>query len=398
MNPRAFVYSVALLGSAVPQSAIAQDVCTQIFVYAVKQFCSLLPNGQSLCQPIALTGPSPACEVPANAKFTPVPLAPPSLQFPQFPQFAQFPPVPQYQPMQPGVPFAYPNAPIMPNPYMPRAVPNLAPNFAPPYPPLQPFGAPYPFGAPLPFSALPAPTFPGWIPPAMLVPQQPGVATFQPALVQAPAVKQPEVVVAPIAPPPAQTPTPVIAETPVVSSAVPAAAETPVIKPVAALAAAPVAEAQVTPAPGMMPAADTATSTIPEPVPQSETVSVPQAITSTPSVVVEDALAHFAFDSAELTEVGRSVLDDWLAKSPVGMPIVVTGYADRLGPEPYNLKLSARRAESVREYLISKGKDKRDIRTIAKGEADPVKRCRGAASLATKDCLAPNRRVEIDPE
>lgn len=398
MNPRAFVYSVALLGSAVPQSAIAQDVCTQIFVYAVKQFCSLLPNGQSLCQPIALTGPSPACEVPANAKFTPVPLAPPSLQFPQFPQFAQFPPVPQYQPMQPGVPFAYPNAPIMPNPYMPRAVPNLAPNFAPPYPPLQPFGAPYPFGAPLPFSALPAHTFPGWIPPAMLVPQQPGVATFQPALVQAPAVKQPEVVVAPIAPPPAQTPTPVIAETPAVSSAVPAAAETPVIEPVAALAAAPVAEAQVTPAPGMMPAADTATSTIPEPVPQSETVSVPQAIASTPSVVVEDALAHFAFDSAELTEVGRSVLDDWLAKSPVGMPIVVTGYADRLGPEPYNLKLSARRAESVREYLISKGKDKRDIRTIAKGEADPVKRCRGAASLATKDCLAPNRRVEIDPE
>jgi len=194
----------------------------------------------------------------------------------------------------------------------------------------------------------------------------------------------------------------VIAETPAVNSAVPSAAETPVIEPVAALAAAPVAEAQVTPAPGMVPAADTAantaTSTIPKPVPQSETVSVPQAIASTPSVVVEDALAHFAFDSAELTEVGRSVLDDWLAKSPVGMPIVVTGYADRLGPEPYNLKLSARRAESVREYLISKGKDKRDIRTVAKGEADPVKRCRGAASLATKDCLAPNRRVEIDPE
>lgn len=111
-----------------------------------------------------------------------------------------------------------------------------------------------------------------------------------------------------------------------------------------------------------------------------------------------DALAHFDFDSATLTAVGRAVLDAWLTEAPKGKSIRVSGYADRLGPEPYNLKLSLRRADAVKQYLAGKGYDPRRIQLEAKGEAEPVKRCKGDATPITKACLAPNRRVRIDPE
>ncbi|MCU0841382.1 MAG: OmpA family protein [Thiobacillaceae bacterium] len=113
---------------------------------------------------------------------------------------------------------------------------------------------------------------------------------------------------------------------------------------------------------------------------------------------IGEAVAHFDFDSAELTAAGRAELDAWLARTPRGTQVVVTGHADRLGPVPYNVKLSQRRAETVRRYLVEREWDARDIQILAKGEAAPVKRCKGAASPATIACLAPNRRVEIDPE
>jgi OOP family OmpA-OmpF porin len=114
--------------------------------------------------------------------------------------------------------------------------------------------------------------------------------------------------------------------------------------------------------------------------------------------LVAEAVALFPFDSAELTPLGKQTLDSWLASAPMGMPVVVYGHADRLGPEDYNMKLSQRRADAARMYLISKGKDPRDIRSVGRGEADPVKRCKGGPTEATKACLAPNRRVLITHE
>jgi OOP family OmpA-OmpF porin len=117
--------------------------------------------------------------------------------------------------------------------------------------------------------------------------------------------------------------------------------------------------------------------------------------TTTTSPTLADALAHFAFDSAELTEGGRTMLDAWLAQTPAALPIQITGHADRLGPEPYNDKLSLRRAEAIKKYLIEKGKPAAQIQIIARGEAVPVINCAGDANPATKACLAPNRRAEI---
>ncbi len=75
----------------------------------------------------------------------------------------------------------------------------------------------------------------------------------------------------------------------------------------------------------------------------------------------------------------------------------MTGHADRLGPAAYNLKLSGRRAETVKKYMVEKGVAAADVEVIAKGESEPVKHCKGSASKATIACLAPNRRVEIKP-
>lgn len=111
----------------------------------------------------------------------------------------------------------------------------------------------------------------------------------------------------------------------------------------------------------------------------------------------EAAIAHFEFDRAELTEAGRAALDAWLTRNSMGSQVVVTGHADRLGPAPYNLDLSRRRAEAARDYLVKKGMDPRLITIVAMGETLPVTHCKGRLSPATIACLAPNRRVVIEP-
>ena len=65
----------------------------------------------------------------------------------------------------------------------------------------------------------------------------------------------------------------------------------------------------------------------------------------------------FAFDSAKLSEDGRNMLDQLVSRM-AGMDVEViltTGYADRLGKDAYNQKLSEERAQAVAEYLESKG-------------------------------------------
>jgi len=136
----------------------------------------------------------------------------------------------------------------------------------------------------------------------------------------------------------------------------------------------------------------------PSAAPTAAAAPAQPAATRSATEEAADALAHFDFDSATLTVAGRGLLDAWVAQAPKDKPVRVSGHADRLGPEPYNLNLSLRRAEAVKQYLSEKGISPRRIQLEAKGEAEPVKRCKGGATAATKNCLAPNRRVEIDPE
>jgi OOP family OmpA-OmpF porin len=76
--------------------------------------------------------------------------------------------------------------------------------------------------------------------------------------------------------------------------------------------------------------------------------------------------------------------------------VVVTGHTDRLGTEAYNQKLSERRADAVRDYLVSKGVPRDKIETIGMGEKQPVVQCDQKAFKALIECLQPNRRVEVN--
>lgn len=194
-----------------------------------------------------------------------------------------------------------------------------------------------------------------------------------------------------------------------IAAAMPAASLPPVAPGSLAASAKPpsTAEAEVTPAAVAAEPVPTAPEAVATPVamapasaPQAapDAAQPPATLTATTAEAAADALAHFDFDSATLTAAGRAVLDAWLPQAPKDKTVRVSGHADRLGPEPYNLKLSLRRAEAVKQYLVDKGVNPRRIQLEAKGESEPVKRCKGGATPATKACLAPNRRVVIDPE
>lgn len=115
----------------------------------------------------------------------------------------------------------------------------------------------------------------------------------------------------------------------------------------------------------------------------------------------------FAFDKADLSARGKESLDGLVdalmahAKHK-DRTMNVHGYTDRLGSDSYNQRLSERRSQTVRDYLVSKGLPFDQVTAQGHGEADPVTgtTC-GPGDVATKaliDCLQPDRRVVIDVE
>ena len=110
----------------------------------------------------------------------------------------------------------------------------------------------------------------------------------------------------------------------------------------------------------------------------------------------------FDFDKAVVKPEGRQHLDK-LATDLKGASyerITVTGHSDRIGPHDYNLKLSTRRAEAVKAYLVeSAGIAAGKIEAIGKDGADPVTKpadCRGVKGNKLIACLQPDRRVDVE--
>ena len=96
----------------------------------------------------------------------------------------------------------------------------------------------------------------------------------------------------------------------------------------------------------------------------------------------------------ELTDPARQTLDriaQDLLKEP-GTRIVVEGHTDFIGTPDYNLALGERRANAVRDYLVSKGVDANAIETRTYGETQP------AEENETPDGRAANRRAEFVAE
>lgn len=108
--------------------------------------------------------------------------------------------------------------------------------------------------------------------------------------------------------------------------------------------------------------------------------------------------ANFAFDQANLSDQGRATLDQLVAsiRGAQEPKLVIAGHADRIGSEQYNFELSTRRAQAVRQYLVAQGVPAEIIELVAKGELQPIVQCDQLNGQALIDCLAPNRRTEVE--
>jgi len=118
-----------------------------------------------------------------------------------------------------------------------------------------------------------------------------------------------------------------------------------------------------------------------------------------PEKVTTASTVNFDFDRYVIRPDARSRLDELVSKlRDVNLEVVIAvGHADRIGGDAYNMKLSVRRADSVKAYLVSKGIAASRVYTEGKGERQPVKECKG--DKKTKEliaCLEPNRRVETE--
>ncbi|MEX8194293.1 outer membrane protein OmpA [Comamonas guangdongensis] len=110
------------------------------------------------------------------------------------------------------------------------------------------------------------------------------------------------------------------------------------------------------------------------------------------SKVTYSADAFFDFDKSVLKPEGKAKLDDLTGKiKDINLEVVIAvGHTDSIGSVAYNQKLSVRRAEAVKAYLVSKGIEKSRVYTEGKGKSQPVADNKTAAGRAK------NRRVEIE--
>jgi peptidoglycan-associated lipoprotein len=98
----------------------------------------------------------------------------------------------------------------------------------------------------------------------------------------------------------------------------------------------------------------------------------------------------FETDSSELTTQARATLDkqaQWLTNYSQYSQFTIEGHADERGTREYNIALGARRAQTVRDYLVSRGIQAQRMRTISYGKERPVAVCNDIS------CWSQNRRA-----
>lgn len=147
------------------------------------------------------------------------------------------------------------------------------------------------------------------------------------------------------------------------------------------------------------------TVTPPPPPPPPPPAPTPVPVPPTPTKTDEEVFASwtledlnervrpldnvlFDYDSADLTEASRSILQKntlWLQKW-ASTRVTIEGHADSRGTNEYNFALSERRAASVRDYLVSLGVSASRIAIVSKGEEQPT------CPEETEACWAKNRR------
>lgn len=107
-----------------------------------------------------------------------------------------------------------------------------------------------------------------------------------------------------------------------------------------------------------------------------------------------DTVAHFDFDQSTLSPQDKTMLDDFanvMSEHHTDVVVTVEGFTDPAGSAAYNKRLGKKRAEAVRDYLVSQGMNADQLRAVSYGEASN----RQVKSGAAGDNGAPNRRVAL---
>ena len=135
----------------------------------------------------------------------------------------------------------------------------------------------------------------------------------------------------------------------------------------------------------------------PAPAPQAAPAPAPKAAAPAPAPaaatkVTYAADAFFDFDKSVLKAEGKAKLDDLVGKvKGINLEVIIAvGHTDSVGTDAYNQKLSVKRADAVKAYLVTKGIEKNRVYTEGKGEKQPV------ADNKTSAGRSKNRRVEIE--
>ena len=187
----------------------------------------------------------------------------------------------------------------------------------------------------------------------------------------------PVVAAPPVAAPAVEAPAPAVAEAPAAVDAAPAAMEAPAVVEAPPAPPAPPVVVEAPPAPAAAAPAKPAAPVAPAP---------------TAVKVTFETDTFFAFDKSVLQPAGKAKLEDLVSKlqgTDIEV-IVATGHTDSTGTDAYNQKLSMRRANAVKAFLVSKGLPAERVFTEGKGEKQPV------ASNKTAEGRAKNRRVEVE--
>ena len=138
-----------------------------------------------------------------------------------------------------------------------------------------------------------------------------------------------------------------------------------------------------------------AVATAPPPAPPPPMAAAPAPVK--PSILPGSAedfrvnvgdTVHFAYNEYNIEDADKAVLGrqaQWLAKYP-SVQVTVEGHADERGTREYNLALGARRANAVKEYLVSQGVSTGRLETVSYGKERPV------CTESNEACWAQNRR------